>query len=308
MGAGGRRARRRRRHRRAASFSSGSLCTGRVVAGSVRAVSALDVRPSHHADRGAGEGRCVKLLSQLLPVKLNLRFIFGILLETQTLETPLLYALTRLPVCQMLGSSLEKRGVGSGRMHAIFLLVKIMLVYLASNESTQRRQFISPTSHESYMYVESICSDSSHQRKQEARNRAMLVIKASKLLHKSHPTQGIPGNIAISSTSSPPGAASTALAATPSPVLHAAARGVQPQLDSASNDSTANELTGEELKAVANGSLAYLRLHESTYYMHHLVAATLALALAGAQAAAHRQLVREGGGRQVLGKNAGGPE
>ena len=229
------------------------------------------------------KARRVKVITQLQPIKLNLRFIFGLLLESEAITDLELPALTRLAVCQALGGALEKRQVGSGRVHAIFLLVKKVLVYLSSCESTQRRQFISPATQESYMYVESICSDSSHRRKQEARNRAMLGVQTSKLLHQSQPTRGLPaltadafnmpsmqGNIEIASKSSTPVAAA-ALSSPPLAPAHLAA---------SLNEPSSNELTGEELMAVASGSLAYLKTRNPAYYVPHLVAATLSLGLA----------------------------
>jgi hypothetical protein len=232
------------------------------------------------------KARRVKVITQLQPIKLNLRFIFGLLVESEAITVLELQALTRLAVCQALEAALEKRQVGSGRIHAIFLLVKKVLVYLSSCESTQRRQFISPATQESYMYVESICSDSSHRRKQEARNRSMLGIQTSKLLHQSQPTRGLPaltadafnmpsmqGNIEVNASTGP------AAAITP-PRQLAAAAAAPAHLAAFINEPSSNELTGEELTAVARGSLAYLQSRESAYYVHHLVTATLSLGLA----------------------------
>lgn len=251
------------------------------------------------------KARRVKLLSQLSPIKLNLRFILGMLLQQETIEAPELRFLTRLPVCQALLAALEQRQVGSARVHAIFLLVKKVLVYFASRESSERRQFITPASHESYMYVESICSDSSYRRKQEARNRAMLGAKASQLLHKSQPTAGRrmqpllsadafvmpsmqgPGNVVPQSSRVMPLDPTETLQPRRHQQVQVPAEDPEPsplefqaQSDRDSPSSTANELTGEELKAVASGALAYLKLREPAFYMHHLATATLCLGLA----------------------------
>jgi hypothetical protein len=104
------------------------------------------------------KARRVKLMTQLQPIKLNLRFLFGLLMDQDVMQAPELQTLTRLSVCQALASGLENRAVGSGRTHALFLLVKKVLVYLSSVVSTQRHQFLPPTMYESYTYVESICS------------------------------------------------------------------------------------------------------------------------------------------------------
>ena len=235
------------------------------------------------------KARRVKVITQLQPIKLNLRFIFGLLLESEAITDLELQALTRLAVCQALGGALEKRQVGSGRIHAIFLLVKKVLVYLSSCKSTQRRQFISPATQESYMYVESICSDSSHRRKQEARNRSMLGVQTSKLLHQAQPARGLPaltvdafnmpsmqGNIEVTAKASVgPAAVSNA----PRQLTLGAAASAA-HLAASINEPSSNELTGEELTAVARGSLAYLQSREHSYYVHHLVTATLSLGLA----------------------------
>ncbi len=72
------------------------------------------------------------------------------------------------------------------------LLIKKVLVFLSSRESSLRHQFIPPSTYESYMYVESICADSSSRRRQETRNRAMLGIQTSKQLHQSQPMRCAP--------------------------------------------------------------------------------------------------------------------
>ena len=125
------------------------------------------------------KARRVKTMSQLQPIKSNLRFIFALLYESKVMDNIQLTLLTQLSVCQALYRSIVDRQSGSGRMHAIFLLVKKVLVYLSSVDSAKSRQFVQPTAYESYLYVESICSDSSNQRKTEARNRIVLGMPGS---------------------------------------------------------------------------------------------------------------------------------
>ena len=130
------------------------------------------------------KARRVKSLSQLQPIKNTLRFIFVLLHELHIVEgAPELSALSTLSVCQQLYSAMQARQAGHARLHAIFLLVKKILVFLSSKESAARRQFLLPSSvSESYLYVDGICSDSGFRRKQEARNRSLLGVAASRQL------------------------------------------------------------------------------------------------------------------------------
>jgi hypothetical protein len=274
----------------------------------------------------------VKQVSQLLPVKLNLRFILALLMNGETIfaEVPELDILTTLPACKTVAAALENRQVGSGRTHAILylfnatlefkwfrrltvepeililflsdalcarlnsLLIKKVLVFLSSRESVLRRQFLPPTTYESYMYVDSICSDSSHRRRQETRNRALLGIQTSKMLHKSQPVRHLEplstdafampsmfGNARPSSGAAASAQSTLALRNSPPPVAQKLPlSNVTAVTDAAELDLSPNELTHEELKAVASGSLAYLQQREPAFYVHHLVTATLCLGLA----------------------------
>lgn len=238
------------------------------------------------------KARRVMSTTQLQPMKLNLRFVFGLLLEAGALDKPELEALARLAVCQTLSAALERRHVGHGRVHALFLLVKKVL-YLSSVESTRRRQFLPPTTHESFLFVESVCSDSSHRRKQEARNRAMLGVQTSKQLHRSQPTQGAPTlppdaflMPSMLGPSSQPRAAPSSSVTSPvpspsPPPSHAASTSFS--ADSTESETSPNELTCDELKLIAKGALAHLQRRDgeaTAYYVHHLVTATLCLGLA----------------------------
>jgi hypothetical protein len=131
------------------------------------------------------KARRIKSLSQLQPVKNTLRFIFVLLYESGALKVPKLAVLSTLSVCQQLYGAMQARQAGHARLHAIFLLIKKILVFLSSQESAARRQFLLPSSvSESYLYVDGICSDSSFRRKQEARNRSLLGVAASRQLHR----------------------------------------------------------------------------------------------------------------------------
>lgn len=252
------------------------------------------------------KARRVKSLAQLQPIKSNLRFIFAVLYEKELIQTIDLNDLSKLSVCQALFEALSQRNVGSGRFHAVFLLIKKVLVYLTSQESTQRRQFLQPTMHESFMYVDGICSDSSFKRKQEARNRAVLGMQATQALIKGQPQLIAPVAFqvpAVWSTSAPgPAAAGNSMTSvTPAPTALAPAPDSEAltvdhaRSRSASVEASAPELTKEELQQVAKGCLSYLkssleaaaaaasttnRANLDRLYMAHLVTATLCLGLA----------------------------
>lgn len=116
----------------------------------------LPMAPVHAAD--SVKRRRIFKVDQLTPIKNNLRFIFQQLIDTNALPQGKvqLEALTMLKVCQQLGSTLELRRVGSARVYAIFLLVKKALTYLASVETRDRHQQISPDTFSSYPYVDAL--------------------------------------------------------------------------------------------------------------------------------------------------------
>ncbi|MCP5978532.1 hypothetical protein NL364_29000, partial [Klebsiella pneumoniae] len=69
------------------------------------------------------KARRVKTNAQLQPIKLNLRFIFALLYDKEVVEAVNLQDLTKLSICQALFEAMNQRKVGSGRFHAIFLLI-----------------------------------------------------------------------------------------------------------------------------------------------------------------------------------------
>ena len=251
------------------------------------------------------KARRVTSMTQLQPIKLNLRFLFGLLLEAKAIDAPELQLLTRLSVCQALNAALEQRQVGHGRFHAMFLLVKKVLVYLSSQESNRRHQFLTPTMHESFLFVENVCSDSSHRRKQEARNRTMLGMQTSKMLHAVN-DRSSSGSSTLSAEAfrmpsmlgANEGASTASRSSASQPVSpeHASslpfpssAQSSRSTTSSESERPTPNELTCEELKVVAKGSLAYLQQYREpssaavavpAHYIHHLVTAILCLGMA----------------------------
>lgn len=254
------------------------------------------------------KGRRVNSLTQLTPIKLNLRFIFALLVQRGILSDILLPSVSRLAVCQALHEALISRKVGSARIHALFLLIKKILVFLSSEESTRNQKFIQPSSSESFFFVDSVCSESSQKRKQEARNRAVLGINVSQQLkqqedpaHQRQASFQIPISWSSSSSSSDgsnlphrsskkSSTAPATLAPTAAATGAAAAAATAPSLGDQTN---CNELSSEELKVVAQGCLVFLnesvRENQSASdaqrqrdlrFMVYLVTATLCLGLA----------------------------
>ena len=131
--------------------------------------------------------RCVNSIAQLQPIRLNLRFLFALLQQSCTVSGVDLDLFQRLPVCQALYKRLTEREVGSGRIHALFLLLKKVLVFLTSERSTKERQYIQPSSVESFFYVDGVCCESSQRRKQESRNRILLGVHGSQRARQGKP-------------------------------------------------------------------------------------------------------------------------
>ncbi len=185
---------------------------------------------------------------------------------------------------------LARRGCGAGRVHAIALLTRKVLTYLASRESTARRLFLLPTMFESYLLTDSVCSESSQKRKQESRNRAILGIQTTQQLlqsqagYQSSQPFRVPevwSDGASSGASSTLQRRSTVASSAPPP---------------ASVIRSSNEMTPAELQQVAKFCLANLRELMSNdtstsidaaalavrdrYYMYLMVTAIFALACA----------------------------
>ncbi len=233
------------------------------------------------------KARRVKSDSQLNPIKSNLRFIYALLYDAQVCDRIDLEALTQLPVCRALHDALVQRQIGSGRMHAIMLLVEKVIVYLSGLESIKTRQFVQPTFYSSYLWVDGICADSGNQRKQEARDRMVLGNQAAR-----RPFAAAASSFQVPTTWRPAATAAAAqLGRDPQvcqPRIHV---GEAPSIDNA------NAMTTQELKQVAQGCLEYLShaINQSSDaappaaaasgnsdrdFAHHVITATLALGLA----------------------------
>jgi len=232
--------------------------------------------PCMTATEALVKAKRVKSTSQLAPIKNTLKFTFALLYESKVIDTIDLKALLQLSVVQTLYQALVDRQVGSGRMHQIFLLIKKMLVYLSSTESAKTHRFVQPTTYESYLYVENICSESSNQRKQEARNRMVLGIQGGRgALTQPKEVFEIPKTWSG-------GAAVTAQ-------VTAIQQHSQQIAVAAAAEAANPTMTKEELSSVTRACLSYLSdlktagAVDSTsdlHFMHYLVTATLCLGLA----------------------------
>lgn len=244
------------------------------------------------------KARRVRDMAQLKPIKLNLRFIFGLLLEKKAMMRPDLNELARLPVCEALAGALDARNLQSARVYALFLLVKKVLVFLASCESARRSQFVTPNTYASFMYVDTVCAEASQRRKQDARNRALLGVQSSKTLQKSQPFQSgaiqsagrmpadaflmpsmsaLPDRLGVKATNT------STVQQLPDAVASASESASSVPPAAPQEDPSASEMTTEQLRAVAKGCLAYLQRRDpaaAQYFVHHLVTATLCLGMA----------------------------
>ena len=111
-----------------------------------------------------------------MSVRQNLRHTLAAVLQhCQVQPSDLtLSTFVQLDVCRRLLAALKQRGVKSGRIHTIFLMVKKILVYLSSHQSEQTKQYIQPTSLASFHFVTAVCSEATSLRKAEARDRQVL--------------------------------------------------------------------------------------------------------------------------------------
>ena len=210
----------------------------------------------------------VQTLTQLNPIKANIRFLFTQISHLTQGKVDL-EALTRVDMCQALFNKLNERGCGSARLHALALLCKKVLVFLSSRESLSKRQYVPPTSFGSYLLVENICSENSQRRKTDARNRALFGVEASRQLLQQQQQNGsrVPPFSIPEKWSSPPSSGSTkdnnpsrtgrsssgAANGPPISCLPSAAAVV-----TTSTNPTANEMSKLELQRVSRFCLANL--------------------------------------------------
>jgi hypothetical protein len=196
-----------------------------------------------------------------------------------------LQCLTKLSICQALLTAINQRQVGSGRIHAIFLLIKKVLVFLSSQESTRLRQFILPSSYESYCYVDNICGDSSQKRKQESRNRIVLGVQSCQQLMNQRATSSsstfiIPPTWSPVNDSSEPIPSVSASSPSSFSSFSLLPKGATGAASPTSTSTTPlkmeslNNLTKEELKEIATGCIRYLQ-QQVTASEHELAPARI---------------------------------
>jgi hypothetical protein len=223
---------------------------------------------------------------QLAPVKKNLAFLIKLLVGTGTVQSTRLQldVFTQEAVCKQINHFLEQRQVGASRIYALFLLIKKILVYLSSSESVRRREYIAPNTWNSWVCVDTVCSDSNSLRKQSSRNRKLLGAEQCKKL-ESAPTRSVPtaDDLMMPALYGEKKKASK-------PVVAAAAAFVQAGLaEGQTRTMDANDFSPDELRRVMHGCLEYLNrpnaaVQESrTKFVSYLVTATLGLAMAPRQ-------------------------
>jgi hypothetical protein len=248
---------------------------------------------------------------QLAPVKKNLAFIFRLLLGSKVVEPSQvgLDMFAQENVCQQLSKLLEERNSGASRIYALFLLVKKILVFLASSESAHRREFITPNTWNSWTCVDSVCSDSNTRRKQISQNRKLLGKEQSKRLeHLQGPMRVVPtaeetkmaplfgdkkqkGAQAVPTSRIMPqvAAAAAAAAASNNSKSMSSILASTAVTSSAVSSADANEMSKDELLQLKDGCLQYLTAAQTNgsdadaQYVAYLVTATLCLGMAPRQ-------------------------
>jgi integrase len=105
--------------------------------------------------------------SQIRFVSWNMKFLFNILVSKSICSGSFvsLALFTQLDTCQAVYQFLVDRKSGPCRIHGLFLLIKKIIVYIASTESLSLRQYNPPNVYPSYQYVSSIVSESTKARK-----------------------------------------------------------------------------------------------------------------------------------------------
>ena len=123
------------------------------------------------------KARRAKEETQLKPIRHNLRFLFATLFEqgiVPALEDLKLELFQEIHICEALRAHLADRQVRGARIYALFLLIKKILVFIASERSIREKKYLPPTLIASFVYVDSICGDASEDRKRAAQNKHLL--------------------------------------------------------------------------------------------------------------------------------------
>jgi hypothetical protein len=116
------------------------------------------------------KGRRMTTEKQLMPIRLNLRF----LLNAVGSMTVSLSTLVEVDSIKAIMARLEQRRVGPARIYALSLLLKKVCVYLCSRQSSASMLYISPQTLPSWQLIDSYCNQSSRKRKLRQRDRMVL--------------------------------------------------------------------------------------------------------------------------------------
>jgi hypothetical protein len=120
--------------------------------------------------------------AQVRPIKTNIRFLFGELISLGicTADTIQMIVFTRLDLVQQLMECIKGRGVGAGRIYALVLLMKKIVIFLCSKQSLATRHHIPPQTVASFQYIDSLCDEMSRQKKMNREDRSVLQLTASR--------------------------------------------------------------------------------------------------------------------------------
>jgi hypothetical protein len=117
------------------------------------------------------KGRRMTTEKQLMPIRLNLRFLLNAVGSADRVS---LSTLVEVDSIKAIMAQLEQRRVGPARIYALSLLLKKVCVYLCSRQSSASMLYISPQTLPSWQLIDSYCNQSSRKRKLRQRDRLVL--------------------------------------------------------------------------------------------------------------------------------------
>ncbi len=125
------------------------------------------------------KGRRMTTEKQLMPIRLNLRFLLNAVGSSGSPSHPVadrvsLSTLVEVDSIKAIMAQLEQRRVGPARIYALSLLLKKVCVYLCSRQSSASMLYISPQTLPSWQLIDSYCNQSSRKRKLRQRDRLVL--------------------------------------------------------------------------------------------------------------------------------------
>lgn len=244
------------------------------------------------------KARRAKSEAQLKPIRHNLRFLFVTLWEQgliHALETMKLEVFQEVHICEALLTHLSQRQVRGARIYALFLLIKKILVYLASERSMREKKYLPPTLIASFVYVDSICADASEQRKRAAQNKYLLggATVPGTSAASAHVSTGKRKRDVLAENEQSPENNASSLSPMSVPLTSSAASSAYASEPLVAQDGTT--LTKQEMSTIAAGCLGQLEAFQEAFeespsetqlrsmaqdYAAFLVTAILSLALA----------------------------